>query len=401
MRISLACGTFVSLTFALTGIGWYNAKQIVENVRPITAEIIPGVMAIDPIDAGSEGLQRITVEYIYASPDQMAEYEKEVKERTNEILEGRQQLEKSFVTDRGHQLVARLNPAVDRFVGLMNQCLTLCRTNQKQEAATLYKAEGRQSMEDLDKILGEAGDLLRSEAQRATDIATSSSKSTSTWAWLILAFSIAGGGTVAALTIRGIARALGGMMQELSGAAERVSGAASQVASSSQSLAQGSSEQAASLEETSASSERINAMAHKNSENSREIACLVTGSQQKFIETNQSLEKTVMAMEGIHSHSGKISKIIKVIDEIAFQTNILALNAAVEAARAGEAGMGFAVVADEVRSGPTQRTGGQGYCGINRGVNLQIHRRQGEGGSGGSSHSPDHRRVSQNQDLDG
>jgi methyl-accepting chemotaxis protein/methyl-accepting chemotaxis protein-1 (serine sensor receptor) len=137
---------------------------------------------------------------------------------------------------------------------------------------------------------------------------------------------------------------------QLAEGAEQVAGAANQASSSSQSLAHGSSEQAASLEETSASSEQINAMARKNSENSCEVAGLVADSQEKFIQTNQALEQTVMAMGELHSHSGKISRIIKVIDDIAFQTNILALNAAVEAARAGEAGMGFAVVADEVRN---------------------------------------------------
>jgi methyl-accepting chemotaxis protein/methyl-accepting chemotaxis protein-1 (serine sensor receptor) len=140
------------------------------------------------------------------------------------------------------------------------------------------------------------------------------------------------------------------MMNELSGAAEQVASGASQVSNSSQTLAEGSSVQAASLEETSASSEQINAMARRNSQNSCEVVGLVTGSQQKFIQTHQSVEQTVMAMREIHTQSGKISKIIKVIDEIAFQTNILALNAAVEAARAGEAGMGFAVVAGEVRN---------------------------------------------------
>jgi methyl-accepting chemotaxis protein/methyl-accepting chemotaxis protein-1 (serine sensor receptor) len=91
-------------------------------------------------------------------------------------------------------------------------------------------------------------------------------------------------------------------------------------------------------------------MAQRNTENSRQTAAIVTESESGFQKANNSLSEMVVAMEGISTSSQKISKIIKVIDEIAFQTNILALNAAVEAARAGEAGMGFAVVADEVRS---------------------------------------------------
>lgn len=137
---------------------------------------------------------------------------------------------------------------------------------------------------------------------------------------------------------------------ELSKGAAQVAGAAVQVSSSSQSLARGASEQAASLEQTSASSEQISCMARKNTENTCSAAELVTQSQQRFVRANESLEHTVVAIGEINAQSGKVSKIVKLIDEIAFQTNILALNAAVEAARAGEAGMGFAVVADEVRN---------------------------------------------------
>ncbi len=166
---------------------------------------------------------------------------------------------------------------------------------------------------------------------------------------LLLALSLVSGAT-AIYIVRGVTAAMRESIAELRDGADQVANAASQVSSSSQSLAQGASQQAASLEETSASSEEINSMARKNTDNSRSTAELLAHSQTKVALANRHLAEMVVSMNEITESSGKISKIIKVIDEIAFQTHILALNAAVEAARAGEAGMGFAVVADEVRS---------------------------------------------------
>jgi methyl-accepting chemotaxis protein len=122
------------------------------------------------------------------------------------------------------------------------------------------------------------------------------------------------------------------------------------VATSSQSLSQGATEQAASLEETSASMEEMASMTRKNAENAAQATRLVTDVADQVAASNTALTQMVSSMSAIKESSNKVAKIIKTIDEIAFQTNILALNAAVEAARAGVAGMGFAVVADEVRN---------------------------------------------------
>lgn len=126
--------------------------------------------------------------------------------------------------------------------------------------------------------------------------------------------------------------------------------ASSQIAALSRSLAENASEQAASLEETSASLEEITGMTRTNSQNSQQAASLARETRLAADTGAADMEEMSRAMDAINEAGDNISKIIKTIDEIAFQTNILALNAAVEAARAGESGMGFAVVADEVRN---------------------------------------------------
>jgi methyl-accepting chemotaxis protein len=189
--------------------------------------------------------------------------------------------------------------------------------------------------------------------QQALDASASIQTTVSSSEWVIMvALSVvfAAGIGVALFITRSTSKVLRDTVGELSAGAEQVSSASAQVAGASQSLSQGATTQAAALEETSASMEEMASMTRKNAENSHQAAAMMAETERLVSGANGALNDMVESMTAIKDSSDKVSKIIKTIDEIAFQTNILALNAAVEAARAGEAGMGFAVVADEVRA---------------------------------------------------
>jgi methyl-accepting chemotaxis protein len=259
------------------------------------------------------------------------------------------ELKPLLVSEKARQDVGSMQTELPQVKGYFEQIATASMSGDSNGAMKINQEHSIASFDSLDVV---AADLIEIQKQLMRASSERGASVSSRAHWMAYAFLLAAlvlSPFVLLLILR-TTRQLRSVAANLAEGAEQITSASSQVASSSQTLAQGASEQAASLEETSASSEEITSMTRKNAENSQSAASVMTEVDQRVTEGNRTLEQMVQSMQEITGSSDKISKIIKVIDEIAFQTNILALNAAVEAARAGEAGMGFAVVADEVRS---------------------------------------------------
>ncbi len=348
-KLYLTVGILALIGMTVAGSGIWYLRTLGRELGVATGKTAVKLDLVNATRARAwEMVAALRGTFVFASLKNQTEFDSNVQRWQAAFKRTREQiaeLRPLMDTDEGRRELERFESGVGEFESTSAAYIRFCGENQIEQVAGLTpKIQDFASLaEDALNHLKDQQRKLLKESQATSD----SLRSASLWISLVLTGALLMVVLLSVFVVRGISRTLVIAAAELFKGAEQV---AAQVSSASQSLAQGFSEQAASLQETSASTEEINAMARRNGENSGSAAGLMARSQQNFVQANQSLDEMVQAMEDINGQSEKISKIIRVIDEIAFQTNILALNAAVEAARAGESGMGFAVVANEVRN---------------------------------------------------
>ena len=352
-KLVISSGSMLAVTLllgvaALNSIGRLNTELEIATQKTARRPQLAGQMDV----AGSDmlaGMRGIIMFTYGKAPAKVEMSERQFADAAVVWQKSIDEVRPLIVREDGRQLVSQLQEQLNDWNSIIQEIKRIARAGDPDGAVTIavtkalpiYQANTR----DSERFRQIQNEILA--AQRASGASIYAS---SRWTAIGLLGLALIAGSIVLIVVRNTNRTLLDAADELNRSSEQVASAAAEISSSSQALAQGASEQAASLEETSASGEELSAMTRKNADDAMHATSLMNDTSQVVEAANQTLDQMEASMHEINASSEKIGKIIRVIDEIAFQTNILALNAAVEAARAGNAGLGFAVVADEVRN---------------------------------------------------